>query len=92
MAKVTVELPSLLSGILGTDPRIDLEARSLSGALEALVERVPGVRVHLFDETGDLREHVLCFHNDQNSRWLDSMDVGLTDGDTITIVQAVSGG
>ena len=42
--------------------------------------------------TESLRQHVLCFHNETNTRWLDSMAVPLTDGDTITILQAVSGG
>ena len=48
--------------------------------------------MHLFDETASLRPHVLCFHNETNTRWLDSMAVPLADGDTVTILQAVSGG
>ena len=48
--------------------------------------------VHLFDEGGGFRTHVLCFHNDTNTRWLESLDVLLQDGDRITFLQAVSGG
>jgi molybdopterin converting factor small subunit len=35
---------------------------------------------------------VLCFHNRTNTRWLQSLDVPVAEGDTLTILQAVSGG
>ncbi len=92
MASVNVELPSLLSAIANGACTIPLEAESLGGVLHALVERHPQLAVHLFDETRNLRQHVLCFHNGTNSRWLESLDVPVADGDTITILQAVSGG
>jgi len=43
-------------------------------------------------EKGTFRQHVLCFHNQTNVRWLDELEVPLADGDTIAIHQAVSGG
>ncbi len=89
---VTVELPSLLDHVVNGSRSIAVEADSLRGALEALIERHPGLAVHLFDETGEFRQHVLCFHNQTNTRWLPSADVPLEAGDTITILQAVSGG
>ncbi len=92
MANVTVELPTLLSAIVNGERRVAVDAGTLAGALSALTKRYPALEVHLFDEAGGLREHVLCFHNGTNSRWLDSLDVGLEDGDTVTILQAVSGG
>lgn len=92
MAQVTVELPSLLARFLDGERRVALEAESLAGALEALVREHPALGVHLFDEAGGLRQHVLCFHNRTNTRWLESLEVPLAAGDTIAILQAVSGG
>lgn len=92
MPAVTIELPSMLSPIAGGAPRVEVQAESLAGALQALVARHEALQVHLFDESGNLRQHVLCFHNGTNSRWLESMDAPLCEGDTITILQAVSGG
>jgi sulfur-carrier protein len=92
MPSVTVELPSLLAQAVGVGRRVAVDAGSLRGALDALIERHPGLAVHLFDESGDLREHVLCFHNDVNTRWMESMDVPVEAGDRIAILQAVSGG
>ncbi len=92
MAQVTLELPSVLAAVLGGIKRIPVQADTLQGALEAATSLHPALTVHLFDESGDLREHVLCFHNDVNSRWLEDRGVVVADGDRITILQAVSGG
>ena len=92
MPQVTVQLPSILGRIIDEPRAIPIEADSLGGALRALVDRHPALGVHLFDETGNLRQHVLCFHNQTNTRWLHSIEAPLTKGDTITILQAVSGG
>lgn len=92
MGTVTIELPSVLDAVVDGNRTLSFDAETLPGALAALTERYPGLKVHLFDETGEFREHVLCFHNKTNTRWLDSLDVPLRDGDTITILQAVSGG
>ncbi len=92
MPQVTVQLPSILGRIIDESRAIPIEADSLGGALRALVDRHPALGVHLFDETGNLRQHVLCFHTQTNTRWLDSIEAPLAKGDTITILQAVSGG
>jgi molybdopterin synthase sulfur carrier subunit len=89
---VTFELPSVLEPIIGQRREIRVEAETLAGALEALVADRPALRTHLFDESAGFRQHVLCFHNGVNTRWLDGVDRPVADGDTITILQAVSGG
>lgn len=89
--RVTIELPSMLSAIVGAARCTPIEAATLREALEGIVARHGGLAVHLFDESGDLRQHVLCYHNDTSSRRVCG-DVPLREGDTITILQAVSGG
>ncbi len=92
MPRVTVDLPSMLSRITGAPAAVSVEASTLRSALDAVVEQHPALASHLFDEQGVFREHVLCFHNQTNTRWLPSPDVAMSDGDTVTILQAVSGG
>ncbi len=92
MATVTVELPSLLAPIVDGARSIALEADTLRGALDGLLERHPELGVHLFDESGGFRQHVLCFHNETMTRWMKSLEVPVGDGDVIRIHQAVSGG
>ncbi len=92
MLQVTVALPSLLAGIVDGARTLKVEADTLAGALDELVRQYPALKVHLFDESGAFRPHVLCFHNEQSTRWLGSLDRPLAAGDVITIMQAVSGG
>ncbi|HEX6211451.1 MAG TPA: MoaD/ThiS family protein [Methylomirabilota bacterium] len=91
MPRVTIDLPSLLARVTG-EQTLAVEADTLREALEQAFVQVPTLRGHLFDESGTFRRHVLCFLNDVNSRWLDTLDRPLKDGDCITILQAVSGG
>jgi molybdopterin synthase sulfur carrier subunit len=92
MPKVTIELPALLAGVLDGRQALTVQADTLAQALDRAFGQAPPLRGHLFDESGQLRSHVLCFLNDVNSRWLDHLDHPLQDGDCITILQAVSGG
>jgi molybdopterin converting factor small subunit len=90
VARVTLELPSLLRDVV-PEGSIAIEGATLEEALADAYRRLPTLRVHLCDESGRFRQHVLCFLNDVNSRWLDAGQ-RLRDGDCITILQAVSGG
>ncbi|MGH7162161.1 MAG: MoaD/ThiS family protein [Planctomycetota bacterium] len=92
MARVRVELPSMLAALLGGARTIAAEGTTLGEALGDAFAKHPSLRVHIVDESGALRRHVLCFHNEVNSRWSEGMDRPLGEGDRITFVQAVSGG
>jgi len=92
MASATLELPEMLATILGGPRRFEVEGKTCRAALEDAFRRHPALKVHVLDERGALRKHVLCFHNGENTRWTDTLDRPLADGDTITILQAVSGG
>ena len=91
MARVTLEVPTLLAPLLGGQRRVPLEAETLAHAL-AVLRAHPALGRHVFDETGALRQHVLVFHNDTSTRWLESLEVPLRDGDAVVVMQAVSGG
>jgi molybdopterin converting factor small subunit len=92
MARVTVELPSLLASAARGLRSIPLEASTLADALQRLGQLEPALFTRLVDESGEFRPHVLCFVNDRNTRWLNGKSVPLHDGDAIRFLQAVSGG
>lgn len=92
MARVTLELPSLLQALFDGRRSLPLEADTLAGAFAAIAEVHPKLAQLLFDERGRFRQHVSCFHNEVNTRWLQDLDRPLADGDRITVMQAVSGG
>ena len=63
--------------------------RPWTGPCRRVVAAHPELRVHLFDETGDIRQHVSCFHN---GAMVADRGVAMAEGDELVILQAVSGG
>ena len=91
MARVTFTLPRLLEPAVGSTRRVELEAASIGEGIDRLLERFPTLRVHLFDETGALRQHVNCFVGGSQNRLTDR-DTPIVEATEITFIQAVSGG
>jgi sulfur-carrier protein len=91
MARVTVTLPRLLEPAVGPTRRVEFEAESVGEALDLLLHRYPTLRVHLFDEQGNLRQHVLCFVGGSQNRLIDRT-TPITEPTQITFLQSVSGG
>lgn len=89
MATATVTLPRMLADLVGGRRQIELAGATVDGVLAALTSKHPELRVHLFDETGSIRTHVTCFHNDAT---VSDGSAPIADGDTVVILQAVSGG
>jgi molybdopterin converting factor small subunit len=89
---VEVSVPSLLQDCTGGRKRFTLFAATLHDAMEMLLVTYPLLRLHLYDETERLRQHVLFYLNDENVAWLNGQDVGLRPGDRLSVLQNVSGG
>ena len=89
---VPVTIPSLLHAHTDGKSEVMATGATLAEAIEDLLTAYPLLRTNLFEENGAQREHVLIFYNDQSTKWLDSLDVPLKEGDTITVLQSVSGG
>jgi molybdopterin converting factor small subunit len=89
MVAVHVTIPSMLAALVGGERRFTVEADAVGHAVTALFERHPELRVHLLDEQGSLRPHVSLFHNEVAIR---APTGTVAAGDTLTILQAVSGG
>ena len=92
MIPIEVRVPALLRDCTKQQTRFPLEATTLAEALTRLVQEYPLLRRHIYDEAGQLRQHVLLFYNDDNIKWLEHLDVPLKPGDRLSVVQAVSGG
>ena len=91
MAAVIVSLPRLLEPAVGPTRRVEVDAGSVGQAIDRLLELHPTLRVHLFDEQAQLRQHVLCFVGGSQTR-LEDRERPITEPTEITFLQAVSGG
>ncbi len=92
MGELTVRLPSVLAQMVGGQSTHKAHGGTLRAVLDDLIRQQPALRVHLFDESGSIRRHVLCFHNGVFVRRRDSLDVPVKPGDSLTILHSVAGG
>lgn len=91
-AKVTVRLPPTLMQVVGGAREVEVEGATVGEALGDLVRQRPELRVHLFDESGGLRLHVLCVCDGVYRGRGESLDAAVSAGAEIGILQAMSGG
>jgi molybdopterin synthase sulfur carrier subunit len=65
---------------------------TVGDALASLAAKLPAVTDRVLTEQGELRPHVNVFVGTESVRFLDGLATELSDGSTLTIVPAVSGG
>ncbi len=92
MPVIPVHIPAVLADVTGCARTIEARGSTVREVLEDVVSKVPTLRIHLYEESGNFRTHVLCFLNETNTRWLSSLETPVTESDELTILQAVSGG
>jgi MoaD family protein len=88
---VTVIIPTPLRPFAGRQSSVDVEARTVGEALDALSSRYEDLRRHLFAD-GRLRSFVNVYVNQEDIRNLQKDQTPLHDGDTIMIVPSIAGG
>ena len=71
---------------------VDVQASDLATAIAALDARYPGFRDRLLDESGELRQFVNVYLNDEDVRLGEGLGAKVGARDEISIVPAVAGG
>ena len=89
---VTVRLPTALRSYAGQQARVDVEARTVGEALDALARQHPDLKPHLFEDSGRLRSFVNLFLGERDVRQLQGVETPLREGDTLLVVPSVAGG
>jgi molybdopterin converting factor small subunit len=87
--RVSVRIPGPLRPFCDGKDRIELEATTVGAAIGALPA---GVRERVLDEQGKLRQHVNLFVGAVNIRETGGLQTPLTEGASIFVIPAVSGG
>jgi molybdopterin synthase sulfur carrier subunit len=91
---ITIELPRALQPHAQGSPVVVLDepCATVGDALTALASQRPGLMDRVLDERGELRPHVNVFVGQESIRFSGGLDSAVSEGGTITIVPAVSGG
>ena len=88
----TVKLPTILRKFAGNEARVQAEGATLRDLLANLESSYPGITRNVLAEDGGLHRFINVYVNDEDVRYLGSLETELKDGDTISILPAVAGG
>ena len=92
---IEVKIPTILRTYTGGEKAVSADGATLSALIDALEADHPGIKDRLIDvkDSGpDLRRFVNIYVNDEDVRFLGSLEAPLSDGDEVTILPAVAGG
>ncbi len=90
--EIIVRLPRVLADLTACERCIPVHGTTVAEALADLVRRQPALGLHLFDDGGTLRRHVLCFRNEVAVQSRAELAEPLVAGDQLTLMNSVAGG
>ena len=88
---IEVRIPTILRPFTGDAKVVEASGDTLSGLIDDLESRHPGLRERLVDDAG-LRRFVNIYIDDEDVRFLGGLEAPLADGCSVTILPAVAGG
>jgi molybdopterin synthase sulfur carrier subunit len=89
---IDVRIPTILRSYTGGAKAVSGAGDTLADLLTDLDSKHPGLRGRLITPEGGLHRFVNIYVNDEDVRFLGSLEAKLNDGDTVTILPAVAGG
>ena len=89
---VKVRIPTPLRRWTDGRAEIEIEAGTVADLLAGMEEKYEGLGEKLIDETGEVRQYINLYVNDEDIRFLSGMRTALGEGDVVSIVPAVAGG
>lgn len=88
---VQVHVPQMFRKHTGGAKTVLVQGKTVREVLESLDQAYPGFRDRLLDGRG-LHQFVNIYRNDEDIRFLESLDTEVREGDSISILPAVAGG
>jgi molybdopterin synthase sulfur carrier subunit len=89
---VRVKVPTILRAHTGGQGQVDGTGGTVREVLEDVEARYPGIRARLVTDDGALHRFVNVYVNDEDVRYLGSLETEVRDGDVVSILPAVAGG
>ena len=89
---VDVRLPTVLRPEAGGQSTVTVKGSTIGDVLRELVSEFPGMSGQLLNEDGSLHRFVNVYVNDDDVRYLESLDTPVKEGDEVFLLPAVAGG
>jgi sulfur-carrier protein adenylyltransferase/sulfurtransferase len=87
-----IRIPTPLRRFTGEVSKVDVKGATVKQLLDALLAKHQGLRPHLLDEKGKLRNFVNVFVNETDIRSVKGEDTPVRDDDVVMLVPAIAGG
>ncbi|HWI44093.1 MAG TPA: MoaD/ThiS family protein [Nocardioides sp.] len=88
---IEVRIPTILRSYTGGEKAVTADGANLSALIDSLEAGHPGIKDRLIED-GGLRRFVNVYINDEDVRFIGSLEAELSDGDQVVILPAVAGG
>ncbi len=88
---IDIRIPTILRPYTKDQKSVQAEGGNLGALIADLDAHYPGIGERLL-ENGALRRFINIYINDEDVRFLGSLDAQVKDGDSVTILPAVAGG
>ena len=88
----TVKLPTILRKQTNGEAQVQAEGDTLRDLLNDLESKYPGITKNIVSDDGGLHRFINVYVNDEDVRYLGSLETEVADGDTVSILPAVAGG
>jgi sulfur-carrier protein len=88
---ITVRVPTPLRTLTQGKDEVPAKGATIREVIEDLERNYPGLKERLCDDKG-VRRFVNIYQNEEDIRFLESLDTKVKDGDSISIVPAIAGG
>jgi len=90
---VRVKVPTILRKYVGGEAIVEANGgRTVGEVLDDLERRYPGIKDRIVTGGGDLHRFVNVYVNQEDVRYLGSLEAEVREGDTVSILPAVAGG
>jgi molybdopterin synthase sulfur carrier subunit len=89
---IEVRIPTILRTYTDGSKVVEGKGDTLAGLIDDLDGRHAGLKGRLITDQGALHRFVNVYVNDEDVRFLGSLETPLKDGDSVTVLPAVAGG
>ena len=90
---VKIHIPTPLRPFVGNKDELELDSEgSVQELLQNLAQENEGLKKHLFNEEGEIRNFVNVYVNEEDIRYREGPRTVVKSGDVISIVPSIAGG
>ena len=89
---VTIEIPTAFRRFTDGAPKIDCSAATVAEVLDQLTTRFPALSRHVRDESGQIRQFLNVYVNEEDIRFLGGESCSVKEGDRVLLVPSIAGG